>query len=146
MSEQSDATGPVDPLVLPFFEFWTGYYQQAHKTADDLLASLQGDLDPEVWRRKWLDTATRSMDAYLRSPFFLKLLKAHTDALVETKRQENERTEAVADEAKISEASEASELLKRMDRFEESLLKRLKRIEERLEAIEENLGNSIDAE
>ena len=146
MSEQNDPTGPVNPLVLPFLEFWTGCFQQAHKAADDLLAGLQSNPDPEVWRKQWLDSATKSMDAYLRSPFFLQLLKAHTDTLVETKRQENERTEAVADEAKISEASKASELLERMDRFEESLLKRLKRIEERLEAIEENLGNSIDAE
>ena len=146
MSEQDNAAAQIGPLFQPFLEYWTTYIQQANEAAKTMLESFDGTTDPQVWRRQWLDTVSKSMDAYLRSPFFLQMLKTNIDTLIESKRRANQMHEEMAGGTDSRPAGEWTDLLKKVSDVEESILSRLEQIEERLSAIENKLGDPGEAE
>ena len=148
MSEQNDAASAaqIDPLFQPFLEYWTAYIQQANEAAKMMLENFDGTADPKIWRRQWLDAVSKNMDAYLRSPFFLHMLKTNIDTLIESKRRADDEHKEMARSTSLPPASELTELLERLSGVEESVLTRLEQIEGRLSAIENRLGEPGDAE
>ena len=146
MSEQQDTSGSLDPLLKPFFQYWSGYAEQASQAMKATLGSLDDDTQPNELKRQWLDAVTGSMEAYLRSPFFLPTLKAHIDTLIDVKRRANELSKRTAHNPSSPPANDLAEVLKKLRCEEESPLAQLEEIEKRLAAIEAQHGRSSDAE
>lgn len=128
-----------DPVVQPFVDFWSGYINQANDRTRELLEGLNGNADVKTWQRRWFDTVSKSMDAYMRSPMFLQAMKQNTDLLVKTKQQADDLSAEVARNANIPTANDISGLFERLHSVEEVILSRLRRVEEKLQAIEQRV-------
>ena len=140
MSNERESNVKVDPIAQPFVDFWTGYIHQANDWTRQLLEGINGNADAKTWQRRWSDTVSKSMDAYLRSPAFLQTMKQNTDLLVKAKRQADDMATEIARNANIPTASDISGLFERLHSVEEVILTRLGRIEDRLKAIEQQVG------
>jgi hypothetical protein len=139
MSEESSAK--VDPIVRPFVDFWSSYIHQANDTTRELLEGINGNSDVKAWQRRWFDAVSKSMDAYMRSPMFLQAMKQNADFVVKAKRQADDLATEFARNANIPTAGDISGLFERLHSVEETVLRRLGRIDERLTAIEQNIGS-----
>ena len=80
------------------------------------------------------------MDAYMRSPVFLQTMKQNTDLLVKAKRQADDLATEIARNANIPTAGDISGLFERLHSVEEVILTRLGRIEDKLMALERQVG------
>lgn len=85
MSDQDEKASRIDSEHPPLVDFWTSSFQQAAGNAQQMLSMSGSGMDARVWRRQWFDTLAQTTDAYLRSPLFLQMLKAHIDGLVEAR-------------------------------------------------------------
>jgi hypothetical protein len=130
----------VDPIVKPFVDFWSAYISQANDATRDLLDGINGAANAKTWQRNWSDAVSKSMDAYMRSPAFLQMMKRNTELLVISKRQADDFAAEFARNANIPTASDISGLFERLHSVEEVILNQLGRIEDRLTAIEERVG------
>jgi hypothetical protein len=140
MSNEREAIGLLDPVVQPFAEFWSSYFDQTNDATRELLADIDGKVGVKTWQRRWADAISKSMDAYMRSPVFLQAMKQNADLLIKAKRQTDDLTAEIARNANIPTASDISGLFERLHSVEEVILSRLGSIEERLKAIEEQIG------
>lgn len=139
MSER-ESKNHFDPVVQPFVDFWSNYINQANDSTRELLEGINGNADVKSWQRRWLDTVSKSIDAYLRSPAFLQAMKQNTDLIVKSKRQADDVATEIARNANIPTASDISGLFERLHSIEEVILGRLGRIEDRLKTIEEQVA------
>jgi hypothetical protein len=141
MSSEQESSTLFDPVTQPFVDFWSGYIKQANDTTRELLDGINGNADVKTWQRRWYDTVSKSMDAYMRSPLFLQAMKQNTDAMIKAKQQADDLAAEIARNANIPTASDISGLFERIHSVEEVILNRLGRIEGRLEAIEQQIGS-----
>jgi hypothetical protein len=139
MSEPN-SNGQFNPIIQPFVDFWSSYAKHADATARELLEGLDGNADVKTWQRRWFDAVSKSMDAYMRSPFFLQAVKQNTDAMIKTKQHADDVATEFARNANIPTAGDISGLFERLHSVEETILQRLGRIEERLASIEQQAG------
>jgi polyhydroxyalkanoate synthase len=123
MSEHHENVNPFDPLSEPLLEHWIGYVQQVNETTRRMLSSADKSEDPRTWRRQWFEALGQDTDAYLRTPVFLRTLKAHLDTLLQAKRE--------ADPS----AHDLDELARRLANVEQARA-RLEQLERRLESLE----------
>jgi hypothetical protein len=140
MSDTSNSSLKVDPVFQPFIEFWSSYVNQATDTTREMVEEFADSANAKTWQRRWLDAVSKSMDAYMRSPAFLQSMKQNTDLLIKTKRQADDVAAEFARNANIPTAADISGLFERLHSVEEVILHRLGRIEERLEAMEQQIG------
>jgi hypothetical protein len=140
VAENNEPDGMVDPSVQPFVDFWSSYIAQANQATSELINGVQGNADAKQWQRRWFETLSRSMDAYLRSPIFLKAMRENTDLIVKAKRQTDDLAAEFARNAHIPTTSDISGLFERLHSVEEVILRRMDRIEVRLTAIEQHTG------
>jgi hypothetical protein len=140
MTDNNDPKKHFDPVVQPFVDFWSGYIQQANDATRELLEGMNGNADVKSWQRRWFDTVSKSMDAYMRTPAFLQAMKQNTDFLVKAKRQADDVATEIARNANIPTAADISGLFERLHSVEEVILGRLARIEQRLQTIEAQTG------
>jgi hypothetical protein len=141
MSEEREPYAKFDPIIQPFVDFWSSYINQANDTTRELLEGINGNADVKAWQRRWFDTVSKSMDAYMRSPMFLQAMKQNADFVVKAKRQADDLATEFARNANIPTAGDISGLFERLHSVEETVLRRLGRIDERLTAIEHNIGS-----
>jgi hypothetical protein len=142
MSEEREANAKFDPIVQPFVDFWSTYINQANDATRALFEGVNGNTDVKTWQRRWFDTVSKSMDAYMRSPMFLQAMKQNADFVVKAKRQADDLATEFARNANIPTAGDISGLFERLHSVEESVLRRLGRIDERLATIEQNTGSA----
>jgi hypothetical protein len=140
MSAERSTNVAFDPVVQPFVDFWSGYIHQANDTTRELLEGINGNADVKTWQRNWYDAVSKSMDAYMRSPMFLQAMKQNTDTMIKAKLQADDLATEFARNANIPTAGDISGLFERLHSVEEVILNRLERIEERLGAIEQQIG------
>jgi hypothetical protein len=140
MSNERETNGFLDPVVQPFAEFWSSYFDHTNDATRELLADIDGKMDVKTWQRRWADAIGKSMDAYMRSRVFLQTMKQNADLLIKAKRQADDLTAEIARNANIPTASDISGLFERLHSVEEVILSRLGSIEERLKTIEEQIG------
>ncbi|MEX2306230.1 MAG: hypothetical protein WD738_01480 [Pirellulales bacterium] len=138
--ERESSNNRFDPIFQPFVDFWASYIKQANDTTRELFEGFDGNTDVKTWQRRWSDTVSKSMDAYMRSPVFLQAMKQNTDALIKVKQHADDLATEIARNANIPTAGDISGLFERLHSVEEVILGRLARIEERLKAIEEQTG------
>ncbi|MEX2186651.1 MAG: class III poly(R)-hydroxyalkanoic acid synthase subunit PhaC [Pirellulales bacterium] len=69
---------PDDPTLDPLVAFWSALMEQTDETARETLERIAAAADPQSWRRQWLRAVSQSLDAYMRSPPFLRAMsQAH---------------------------------------------------------------------
>lgn len=125
-----------DPVVQPFVDYWSDYMKQTNEVTRELFDGLDDGSEMKTWQRRWMETVSKSMDAYMRTPAFLELMKQNTNAAVKIKRQSEDWASEVARNANIPTAGDISGLFERLHSVEDAILNRLARIEERLEGLE----------
>jgi hypothetical protein len=140
MADEQKETSPMDPVIRPFIDFWTNYFNQVNDSTRAMLDYFNGNADAKTWQRRWLDAVAQSADAYLRSPVFLEAMKQNTDAMIKAKQHIDDLATEIARNANIPTAGDISGLYERLHTHEHEILSRLKRIEERLAAIEQHVG------
>jgi hypothetical protein len=140
MAGASKTNGVCDPVVQPFVDFWLDYVNQANAATRQFLDGVDDQADIKTWQRRWFDTVSKSVDAYLRSPVYLQAMKQNTDAAVKLKQQTDDLLAEIARNANIPTTGDISGLFERLHSVEEVILGRLGRIDERLQTIEERIG------
>jgi hypothetical protein len=136
VSENQQQIGEFDPLVQPFVDFWSSYIEQTNDATRQLIEEIDGHTDAKTWQRRWFDTVSKSMDAYMRSPAFLQAMKQNADLIVKAKRQADDFAAEFARNANIPTANDISGLFERLHSVEEVILRRLGQIEERIANLE----------
>jgi hypothetical protein len=137
MSAHEVCNGRGDAVLQPFADFWADYVNRANDMTREMLNGFQENADLKSWQRRWYEAVSKSMDAYMRSPGFLKAMKQNTDAAIKMKLHSDDLANEVARNLNIPMATDISGLFERLHSVEEAILERLGCIEERLEAIEE---------
>jgi polyhydroxyalkanoate synthase len=135
MSEQQHNAIRVDPLFERFLELWTRQIQLASDATNKALGSFDGRSDPHAWRRHWFDTLGQSMDAYLRSPPFLRMMKDLIDALVQAPRGTDE-----------SSRTDRALLAERLDEIKRALRSQLEPTERRLATLGRDADDQCTAQ
>jgi len=141
MSGETKANGAVNPVMQPYIDFWSDYVKQANESTREFLDGIDDQVNVKTFQRRWFDTVSKSVDAYLRSPSFLQAMKHNNDAAIKLKRQTDDVAGEIARNANIPTASDISGLFERLHSAEEVILSRLGRIEERLGGIEEKIAS-----
>ncbi len=131
MTEQAHNSNSFDPFFQPFVEHWATCVQQANDATRQMFGGFEGSPDPQAWRRQWFDTLSSNTDTYLRSLPFLRVMKAHIDALSEAKQRINEFKQQGAASPGDSRSLEA-----RLKDLETAIHSRLAELEQRMDAIE----------
>lgn len=134
---------PWDELTAPWLQFWTSFLQHSQETPQQLFKSPGDAAAAMKWRAEWLQAATDSADAYLRSPLFLHMLKHQLDALIAARRRANRRAGDVDENhAEANDVStEHQQIVQQLDRLERNLLYRIGELERRLVALETQLAD-----
>lgn len=140
MSDNHEPDAEFDPIVQPFVDFWSGYITEANDATRQLLEGINGGTDVKSWQRRWFDTMSRSMEAYMRSPAFCQIMRENTELMVKAKQQSDDLAKEFARNANIPTAGDISGLFERLHSVEEAILGRLGRIEDRLNGIEQQAG------
>ncbi len=133
MSEKTASTAGADPIVQPYMDFWTGYFNQAAESAQKMFQSAIGGADPRAAQRRWLEAVDRSLDAYMRSPAFLSAMKQNIDFATKAKLRMDDLHKEFARNANIPTATDIGGLYERLRSVEDMILSRLAEIDERLE-------------
>lgn len=117
-------------------DYWTAYSRQLNEAAEAVSQQATSPDEDQSQGREWLDATSESIDAYLRSPLFLGLLKNHLDTLIELKRQSN----ALGEVARAGDADAVcSSVSRRLGELEATLTDHLGRLDQRLNAVEQKL-------
>jgi hypothetical protein len=140
MSDDGKTAVVFDPVVKPFIDFWSDCAKQTNDVTRELLDGIDENSNVKGWQRKWSDAVSKSMDAYMRSPVFLQAMKQNADAAIKAKRQADDLASEFARNANIPTTSDISGLFERLHSIEEVILGRLNGIDQRLQAIEAQIG------
>jgi hypothetical protein len=135
MSDTSAGTNSV----LPFAAFWSNYLEQADAQSKAMLEYFQAMGDPQQLQRRWLETLSRSLDGYMRSPAFLEALQRNLKAMTDLKAFQDQMVQDAARHVGVPLAGDIYGLFERLHSVEQTILARLKAIEWRLKAIETKL-------
>src|SRR5690348_4593574 len=119
MAADTKTNGAFEPVVQPFVEFWSEYTKQANDATRELLDGIEEQTNVKTLQRKWFDTVSESIDAYMRTPAYLQALKHNTDSAVKLKRQVDDVVKEIARNANIPTASDISGLFERLHSVEE---------------------------
>jgi polyhydroxyalkanoate synthase len=134
MTSPDDNATASETLFRTFAEQWLACVKQANQVTQQACGRLEGSADPRAWRRQWFDALSGGTDAYLRSPPFLRMMKAHIDALIQLK--QSERHGAANSPSDAATASALATLSKRIAEVETTLRSRLEQLEQRVAALE----------
>src|SRR5262245_5524156 len=140
MSDDRHTAAVFDPVVKPFIDFWSDCVKQTNDVTRELLDGIDENSNVTSWQRKWSETVSKSMDAYMRSPVFLQAMKQNADAAIKAKRQADDLASEFARNANIPTTGDISGLFERLHSIEEVILGRLNGIDQRLQAIEAQIG------
>jgi hypothetical protein len=136
MSESAQTNGVTNPFIQPWMDFWSTTIEQGQEQTSALLEAMQGAPDLETLRRRWLDSLSKNIDMFMRSPAFLEAMRRNFEAMTEMKSHSEEAAQKVARETGIPRLTDVSGLFERLRLAQEAVLDRLTAIEDRLEAIE----------
>jgi len=137
--EPADIAG-VARCLQPYRDFWASYFQEASETTKRALATASaGAVDSRAWQRRWLEAVSRSVNAWLRSPFFLRAMKQNMDALIKTKEQADNFHKEIARTFNLPTASDLVGLFERLRGVEDAILARLTAIEHRMDTMESKM-------
>jgi hypothetical protein len=138
-NEAERASAAVDP-ARDFLDFWRNYFEQTAIQTRVVLESMQGGKALEQLHHQWLDSLSQSLDAFMRTPAFIEVLKQTLKRMVEMKALQDRMTLSISQYAGQPETPDIAGVLERLRDTEQSILSRLAAIESRLEAIESKVN------
>ncbi len=142
MAEQGQTNGAAsDPVTQPFVQLWSSLLEQTDQNARQLTDMFDGHRNLQRWQRQWLEAMTQSLEASLRGPAFLEVMKVQLDAIIRARSQANDLTQAYAQNADLPLASDISGLFERVRSVEDKVLSQLAHLEARLEQIQQQLSS-----
>jgi hypothetical protein len=136
MATTTEASGAAAPILQPLIDFWTRSLEQNTAFAQALWTGSPEAYDFAGLRRRWLDAIAESLDAYMRTPAFLELMRQRFQALTECKSQGEDLAQELAREAGIPRMPDISGLFERIQTGQKAIRSRLGAIERRLDALE----------
>jgi hypothetical protein len=136
MTENAQANGVAEGFFEPWMEFWARSIEQSKEQTSALLEAMQGVPDMGALRSRWLDSLSKYLDMFLRSPAFLEAMRQNFEAMTEMESHGEEAMQMFAREAGMPRLTDVSGLFERLRLAQEAVLDRLTAIENRLEAIE----------
>ena len=135
-SDNEGSASTVDP-ARDFLEFWRNYFEQTAIQTRILLESMQGGKSLENLHGQWLDSLSRSLEDFMRTPAFLEVLKQSIRRMIDLKlAQDQQMTQSKAGGAGQPQAADVAGVFDRVRSAERTVLTRLTGIEDRLAAIE----------
>jgi hypothetical protein len=140
MAADGNTNGTFDPVMQPFVDLWSDCFKQANDATRIFLDGIDDSTDLKAWQRRWLDSVSKSLDAYMRSPAFLQAMKHNMDVVTQTKLRLDDVATEVARNSNIPMASDISGLFERLHSVEEIILHKLDHVEARLKSIESKIG------
>jgi len=138
MGRQRENEGPssvADP-ARDFLEFWRDYFEQTAIQTRILLESKQGGEPLQQLHSEWLDSLSKSLEDFMRTPVFLEVLKQSIRRMIDLKLAQDQMTQSVAGGAGQPHAVDVAGVLERVRSTEQTVLRHLTAIEDRLAAIE----------
>jgi hypothetical protein len=123
-------------MLQPLIDFWTRSFEQNAAFAQALLPGSPEAYDLSGLRRRWLDSVAESLDAYMRTPAFLELMRQRFQVLTECKSQGEDLAQELARETGIPRMPDISGLFERIQTGQKGIRNRLGAIERRLDALE----------
>jgi hypothetical protein len=126
---------PTDPASM-IASFWAQWLEQSSRGTQALLEVMQAAGDPQQVQRRWLDAVAASLDAFMRTPAFLELLKTNLKAVTDLKGLQDSVVQDAARQVGMPTAADITGLYERLHSTEQAILSKLGKIEDRLKALE----------
>jgi hypothetical protein len=136
MATTTEAGAGAAPILQPFIDFWTRSLEQNASFAEALLTGSREAYDFSGLRRRWLDAVAESLDAYMRTPAFLELMRQRFQVLTEAKSQGEDLAQELARETGVPRMPDISGLFERIQTGQKAIRGRLTAIERRLDRLE----------
>jgi hypothetical protein len=144
----NQATGCADgaaTFVEPLLQFWTRSAQQNVEWTRTLLEGAQEATDFTGHRRRWLDALAESLDAYMRTPAFLEMMRKNFELATEAKSRGEDVAQELARQVGTPRMSDVSGLFERLQIGQKSISDRLRAIEARLDALDGERANGASS-
>jgi hypothetical protein len=151
MSDEQANDCRRDPIVQPFVDLWASYVSQTAENPEEFSGNFESFADPRAWHQQWLDAVSKSIDAYMRTPVFLQMLKQNLDAMIQARLRAVAADRPATDESGQATGKQSQEhpqefvqdrmqeLSQRVETAEQQIVDRLQEIERRFTAIESAL-------
>jgi hypothetical protein len=118
-----------DPLDL-FTELWSVMFTYVDAQNKLVLDFMTPTAEPQDLQKRWLEATSRAIDAYLRSPAFLRAMQTNMRTLTYYKAVQDQWISQWARTWGIPLRADIHELADRMRQLEDTLRSRLNAIEE----------------
>ncbi|QEH31837.1 hypothetical protein OJF2_03020 [Aquisphaera giovannonii] len=149
MPPSGEIPGPAsdaDP-AREFLEFWRGYFEQAAIQSRILMEGAFGGGPPDASQALWLESMSRGLDGFMRTPAFTDALKESLARMIEMKRMQDRAARPAAEApgtptptpTSTPATVDVASVAERVRDAEGAILARLDAMEARLEAIERAL-------
>ena len=139
----SSLDGSVDAntqaIVQPWIDYWMTMFEQNTEWTKALMAGAPPAVEFTTLRSQWLETMSKRIDAYLRSPTFLEGMKRNAESMTATKVSTDLAKMELARQAGIPHIEDIPGLYDRLETAHELVLSRLQAIYQRLAALEHKL-------
>lgn len=129
------AAAPADPAAM-MASFWCQWLEQSSRGTQALLEVMQAAGDPQHIQRRWLDAVAASLEAFMRTPAFLELIKTNLKTVTDLKGMQDSVVQDAARQIGVPTAADITGLYERLHSTEQVILNQLRKIEDRLKALE----------
>ena len=136
MSDSNDsAANRQDTVADSLLQFWSKCIEQNAEQTETMLKYFRGSSDLPGLRRMWLDSLSKSLDTYMRSPAFLQTMQRNLETAVTMHSLAEGWARGVA-QSSGQQIPDPTGIFKSLLEVQQAILDRLTAIEERLAALE----------
>lgn len=137
MSEENGKPLTVDAMMKPWVELWETWAQQNQEHLKTLASCTPPSVDVNKLRKQWLETVSRSLDSYVRSPSYLEAMRKNLEMVTTIKSTSEFAKRELARESGVPHAEDISGLFIRLETATDAIMAKLAMIEARLERLEQ---------
>jgi hypothetical protein len=136
MPENRETSGAVDPVLRPLLDFWAEAFEAGAGQAKPLWEGVAGVGDLAGLRKRWFEALSQSLDAYMRTPVFLEVMRRNFEVNTLLKGASEDVTQELARQTGVPRLPDISGLFERLRIGQEAILAKLSGIERRLKTLE----------
>lgn len=141
-ADPKSATRADDPalaVMQPWLDYWTHFVEQRSDWAQMMMAATPPNVDLAQLRKRWLDTLTKSIDAYLRTPAFLDSMRRNLEATTALKSSTDAAQREASRQAGMPHVDDIAGLYERLEMCHAEQMEKLNTLERRLTTLEKRL-------
>ncbi len=136
MSDSNDApSGRQDTVADSLLNFWSKCIEQNAEQTEDMVKYFRGESDLPGLRRMWLESLSKSLDTYMRSPAFLQTMQRNLETAVQMHSLAEGWARGLT-QSTSPQIPDPSGIFKSLLDVQQAILDRLSAIEKRLAALE----------